>query len=166
MFEEEDIIHLAGRLSREELLQEIRHAEVQQGVCRQWAEDYDSFYWREFGNACRAAIRIQEAREPKIGARPGKVSIAATKQANDIADVVSRYTDLRNAGKELTGCCPFHDDKNPSLRVSQEKQVFYCFSCGRKGDVIDFVSEMEGLDVKGACRFLVGNVRTQQEVKI
>jgi hypothetical protein len=154
MFDEEDISCLAGNLSREQLLLEIHNAEVQEGVSKTWAEDNDAFYWREFGKACRAALDIQKSREPQRAVRPGQVSIAATKERTDIVEVVSHYTDLRNSGKEYTGCCPFHDDKHPSLRVNQEKQVFYCFSCGRKGDLLDFVTEAERITVKEACLLL------------
>ena len=154
MFDEEDINHLAGRLSREELLSETRNAGVQEAVSRQWAEDDDAFYWQEFGKACRAALAVQKAREPKREVRPGKVSVEATKERNDIVEVVTRYTDLRNTGKEFAGSCPFHEDRNPSLRVNREKQVFFCFSCQRRGDVLDFVREAEKMTTKEACLFL------------
>jgi DNA primase len=61
---------------------------------------------------------------------------------------------LRKAGKEYVGGCPFHEDHRPSLCVNQEKQLFHCFSCHRKGDLINFIMQIENLDTKQACLFL------------
>ena len=69
-------------------------------------------------------------------------------------EVVSRYTDLRNTGKEFADSCPFHEARNPSLRVNREKQVFFCFSCQRRGDVLEFVMEAEKMTTREACLFL------------
>lgn len=154
MFDEEDRDYLARHLSREQLLREIHAAEVWEGVARMWAEDAGVIYWREFGSICQRALQEHKKSQPKPA--KGKSSVKAMKEAHNIIDVISRYSGLRKTGKGYTGSCPFHEDRQPSLRVSQEKQVFYCFSCGRKGDVIDFLGEIEGLDVKGACRFLAG----------
>ena len=48
----------------------------------------------------------------------------------DIVDVIQRYVPLTRKGKNFVGLCPFHEDGNPSLSVSREKQIFKCFSCG------------------------------------
>lgn len=156
MFDEEDINYLASHLPHEQLLREIRNADVREGVARMWAENHDVYYWQKFGKACKAALDVQKSWEPTRAVKPGLISVKATKENNDIVDVVDRYTELKKVGKEYSGRCPFHDDKHPSLRVSQDKQVFYCFSCGRKGDVIDFLGEIEGLNVKEACLLLAG----------
>jgi DNA primase len=66
-------------------------------------------------------------------------------QAADIVDVVGRYINLRRAGKDLKGLCPFHDDRHPSLTVSPSKQIFKCFACGAGGDVIKFIQLKENL---------------------
>jgi hypothetical protein len=68
-----------------------------------------------------------------------------------ITEVISKYVELRRAGKEHTGLCPFHADKNPSLSVNEEKAVFHCFGCGAGGDVIDFIKLIESISFKEAC---------------
>ena len=154
MFNQEDTSYLSGHLNREQLLHEIHSAEVREGVARMWAEDADVIYWREFGMVCQRAL--QEHKKMQSKHMTGKSSVKAMKEAHNIIDVISRYSALRRTGKEYTGSCPFHEDRQPSLRISDEKQIFYCFSCGRKGDVIDFLGEIENLDVKGVCRLLAG----------
>jgi DNA primase len=62
-----------------------------------------------------------------------------------IADVVGQYATLRGFGSYLTGCCPFHEDHNPSLAVYPGTRTFHCFGCGKHGDVITFVKEIERL---------------------
>ncbi len=64
----------------------------------------------------------------------------------DIVDIVGRYVNLKRSGSNYKGLCPFHSEKTPSFLVSQEKQIFTCFGCGKTGDVIKFVQEAEGLD--------------------
>ncbi|MDP6576559.1 MAG: CHC2 zinc finger domain-containing protein [Dehalococcoidales bacterium] len=114
----------------------------------------EEFYWQEFGKTCELSLDIQKAGEPKVEVREGQVSVKVIKEAHDIVDVISHYTRLRKAGKEYIGRCPFHQDNNPSLQVNQLKQVFYCFSCKQKGDLINFIMQIEGLDTKQACLFL------------
>ena len=155
MFDDQDIDYLATSLTSEQLRHEIRRADVKAGVARMWAEDEDVFYWEQFEKACRAALAVKRARQPKREVESGKVSVAATKERNDIVEVIGRYTELRKAGqREYMGQCPFHEDRQPSLEVNPEKGLFYCFSCHRKGDVINFVMEAENLSTKDACAFL------------
>lgn len=63
----------------------------------------------------------------------------------DIVQVVGRYVRLRSAGNRMIGLCPFHKEKTPSFTVSPDKNVFYCFGCGKGGDVFTFLMEYEGL---------------------
>jgi len=72
----------------------------------------------------------------------------------DIADVVAGYVKLSPAGANMRGLCPFHREKTPSFMVSREKQIFHCFGCGKGGDVITFIEEMEGMEFKEALRLL------------
>ncbi|WP_027091119.1 DNA primase [Cohnella thermotolerans] len=61
----------------------------------------------------------------------------------DIAETVGRYVHLTKQGKYLKGLCPFHSEKTPSFTVTPEKQIFHCYGCGKGGNVIKFVMEME-----------------------
>src|SRR5215208_5965216 len=70
-----------------------------------------------------------------------------------MAAVVELRTQLRKGGGgELTGRCPFHDERTPSFWLNPVKQLYYCFGCGAKGDLISFVRETEGLDFAEAGR--------------
>jgi len=66
-------------------------------------------------------------------------------RATDIVDVVDRYLDLKQSGKNLKALCPFHSEDTPSFTVNPEDQFFYCFGCKEGGSAIDFVMEMDGL---------------------
>lgn len=63
----------------------------------------------------------------------------------DIVDVISSYIPLSQKGKNYFGICPFHDDNNPSMSVSKEKQIFTCFSCGASGNVFKFIMDYENI---------------------
>src|SRR5205085_1954542 len=64
----------------------------------------------------------------------------------DIVQLVGQYLTLRKSGHDsLTGLCPFHQEKTGSFSVSPAKQVFYCFGCGKGGDAITFLRELEHL---------------------
>ena len=76
------------------------------------------------------------------------------RKANDIVDVISSYLPLTKKGKNYFGVCPFHDDTNPSMSVSQDKQIYKCFSCGASGNVITFVMDYEHVDFKEALSSL------------
>ena len=69
-------------------------------------------------------------------------------------DVVERYVSLKRTGKDYTGLCPFHDDKNPSMHVNEEKGFFHCFSCGAGGDVFGFVMKYNSIGFMDAAREL------------
>ena len=73
---------------------------------------------------------------------------------NDIVEVISSYLPLVKKGKNFFGVCPFHDDNNPSMSVSSEKQIYKCFSCGASGNVFNFVMDYEHLDFKEALEIL------------
>ena len=61
----------------------------------------------------------------------------------DIVDVIEPRVPLKKAGKNLTACCPFHNEKSPSFTVSQDKQFYHCFGCGAHGTAIGFLMEYD-----------------------
>lgn len=80
--------------------------------------------------------------------------INEVRQANNIVDVISSYIPLVKKGKNYFGICPFHDDNNPSMSVSEEKQIYKCFSCGASGNVFNFIMEYEHIEFKEALELL------------
>ncbi len=81
-------------------------------------------------------------------------TINEIRKANDIVDVISSYIPLSKKGKNYFGVCPFHDDTNPSMSVSSDKQIYKCFSCGASGNVISFVMDYEHVDFREALSIL------------
>ncbi|HVN42560.1 MAG TPA: DNA primase [Steroidobacteraceae bacterium] len=63
----------------------------------------------------------------------------------DIVEVIGSRVQLKRAGREYKGCCPFHDEKTPSFTVSAEKQFYHCFGCGAHGTVLGFVMDYDHL---------------------
>ena len=79
-------------------------------------------------------------------ARYSEEIINEVRQSNDIVDVISQYVHLKRSGRNFFGLCPFHNEKSPSFSVSPDKQIFHCFGCGVGGNVITFISKIEGLN--------------------
>ncbi len=72
----------------------------------------------------------------------------------DIVDVVSKYVNLKKAGKNYLGLCPFHKEKTPSFTVAPDKQIYKCFWCGAGGNAIKFLMEVERIDYPEAIKIL------------
>ena len=79
-------------------------------------------------------------------ARYSEEILNEVRQANDIVDVISQYVHLKRSGRNYFGLCPFHSEKSPSFSVSPDKQIFHCFGCGVGGNVITFISKIEGMN--------------------
>lgn len=75
------------------------------------------------------------------------------KSAN-IVEVISSYLPLTQKGKNYFGVCPFHEDTNPSMSVSEDKQIYKCFSCGAAGNVFTFVKEYENVGFLEAVKIV------------
>ncbi|MCP4641717.1 MAG: DNA primase [bacterium] len=75
--------------------------------------------------------------------------------ANDIVDVIGSVLELKAAGAgRMKALCPFHQEKTPSFSVNRDRQMYYCFGCGKHGDAISFMTEFEGLSFAEALRTL------------
>lgn len=72
--------------------------------------------------------------------------IEEIKNRLDITQVVSKYVQLKQTGKNFSGLCPFHQEKSPSFIVSPEIQRYKCFGCGESGDIFNFVQKLENID--------------------
>ena len=58
------------------------------------------------------------------------------KRAADIVELIGQYVQIKKAGQNYMGLCPFHSEKDPSFTVSPSKQMFHCFGCKKGGDVL------------------------------
>lgn len=97
-------------------------------------------------------------------ARITNASVDAVRAAADIVDVVSARTSLRRvSGARFSGRCPFHEERTPSFSVDPVGKLYYCFGCGKGGDVIRFVQESENLDFAGAIEWLADRFRVALE---
>ena len=72
----------------------------------------------------------------------------------DIVDIIGERIPLVARGKNFFGVCPFHDDSNPSMCVSREKQIYTCFSCHATGNVFTFLMNYEHMDFRETLRYL------------
>lgn len=81
-------------------------------------------------------------------------TVEQVRNSVDIVDVISEFVALSKHGKSFLGLCPFHDDRTPSLNVSQEKQIYKCFSCGAGGNAFRFLMELERISFVESVRKL------------
>src|SRR5436190_2308231 len=83
-----------------------------------------------------------------------KETIDKIHQSVEISDVISGFIPLKKKGHYMMACCPFHNEKTPSFTVTPSKGIYKCFGCGKAGDAIQFVMEMEGLSYIEAMKYL------------
>src|SRR5574344_1433716 len=76
----------------------------------------------------------------------------------NIVDIISSYINLEPHGKNFFGVCPFHDDHNPSLSVSPDKQIYTCFVCGNTGNVFTFVQNFENITFPEAVKVVADKI--------
>src|SRR6202790_2906914 len=84
-------------------------------------------------------------------AAPGSIA-ERVKQQSYIVRIVGEYVQLKKAGQNFRGLCPFHSEKTPSFNVHPTRQIYHCFGCGKGGDVFSFVMEMEKCEFPDAVR--------------
>ncbi len=76
---------------------------------------------------------------------------------SDIVEIIDSRVKLKKAGRNYQACCPFHNEKTPSFSVAPDKQFYYCFGCGAKGNVITFLMEYDRLDFVEAVEDLASH---------
>ena len=76
----------------------------------------------------------------------------------DIVGTISKYVDLKKAGKDYAALCPFHSERTPSFTVSEAKGFYHCHGCAAHGDAIDFVMEHEGIPFHEAVKSIAGSL--------
>ena len=75
-----------------------------------------------------------------------------------ISQILSHYVPLVEKGRDIKCCCPFHDDKNPSMHINNTKGMYWCFPCQKGGDAINFVMELKHLDFLSALKDIAINL--------
>lgn len=98
----------------------------------------------------------------------GKISydiISDIQKKVNIVDVISEYLPIEQRGKNYFAVCPFHDDHNPSMSISPEKQIYTCFVCGASGNVFNFVMNYEKITFTDAVSLLASKVGINLNIK-
>jgi len=99
----------------------------------------------------------------KFGSSPPNLTNIASlvRKSLPISLVVEKYLNLNRTGTTAIGQCPFHDDNQPSLGVTDHKGLYHCFSCGASGDVVKFIKEMERYSFREALIYLVDEYKVE-----
>lgn len=94
------------------------------------------------------------------------IDFKAVREAARFEQVLEHYgVEVEKKGSEYVASCPFHEESKPSFRMNVEKQVFHCFGCGAKGNVLDFIAKKEGCSIKDAALSLGGTLGIQVDKK-
>lgn len=84
-------------------------------------------------------------------------ALPEAKARHNLSDIVRPYTNLKKAGRELVGLCPFHNERSPSFQVNDAKGTYHCFGCGASGDHVSFLMDKEGMTFRQAYEALTGD---------
>ncbi len=85
------------------------------------------------------------------------------RESNNIVDIIGGYIPLKKSGSNYKAPCPFHDEKTPSFMVSEKKQIYKCFGCGKSGNVFTFVRDYEKVSFFEAAKILAQRVGIEIE---
>ena len=91
-------------------------------------------------------------------------NVSKIKERLGIKEVIETYIKLEKAGTNYKGRCPFHNEKTPSFFVSPDRDSYYCFGCGAKGDIFSFVQEYEGIDFINSMKMLADRAGIKLEM--
>ncbi len=80
--------------------------------------------------------------------------IRKVREANDLVELFSERSVMRQRGRDFWCCCPFHQEKTPSCKVDPVTQTWHCFGCGEGGDIFTYIRKLDGFDFVDAVRFL------------
>ncbi len=81
-------------------------------------------------------------------------TVERIRQSVDILEVVNDFVSLKKRGSNYIACCPFHNEKSPSFNVNPTRQIYKCFGCGKAGDAVRFVMDIENVGYGEALRYL------------
>lgn len=73
---------------------------------------------------------------------------------SDLVEIIARHVELKKSGNSLMGLCPFHHEKSASFSVSPDKQLYYCFGCGKGGGAFQFLMDHDGYSFPEAVEYL------------
>lgn len=105
-----------------------------------------------------AKVRIARTSSLRTSPRFDRLFIDLVKSKAFIEEVVGSYLSLSKAGRDFVTLCPFHKERTPSFKVSPHKGIYHCFGCGKTGDAIRFVMEMERISFHNAVELLAEKV--------
>ncbi|GAB3706301.1 DNA primase [Spirosoma flavus] len=81
-------------------------------------------------------------------------TVERIRQAADILEVINDFVSLKKRGTNYIACCPFHNEKTPSFNVNPSRQIYKCFGCGKAGDAVRFVMDIENIGYGESLRYL------------
>ncbi len=91
-------------------------------------------------------------------ARISEEEINEIRRRANIVDIISSYLNVEKKGKNYVAVCPFHDDHSPSLVISEDKQIFTCFTCRTSGNVFSFIMEYENVNFLEALKIVANKI--------
>ena len=90
--------------------------------------------------------------------------IIEIRQKSDIVEIIGEHIPLEQKGKNYFALCPFHDDHNPSMSVSKEKQIYKCFVCGASGNVFNFLMDYENISFLESVKIVANKVNVPIDI--